>query len=677
VFSPSTVVQVQFARTAGTEDVSSHSSPSQEAANSKVGFAPTFGGTFLVVNGGTLLPQLGIADYSGTGDDITNFPELTSTYQYYGSVSKLIGNHSLQVGGGFTTMGQTLVTGYAALGFTGAQTADTNPLDTQASGDALASFVLGVPGNATRVNREEAEGGFRGVLSAFAQDSWRANTNLTLNYGLRYDVTYRPVNGTDATIGINGGIETGDVDFNNGTYILQKEPPPCSVRGYAPCIPGDGTLPDHVVVSPNGKIAHNTYTNFGPRVGFAYQWGGRTVVRGGFGIVYENWGGIAQMTQNLAGAWPSIGDQQDNNLNLPSTTSATPTATIQDPLAGSGSSLFPAPTPFNQVAYFFDPKIKNAYSDQWNLGVQRVLNSSTTVTADYVGSVSRRLDLGGFYNTAITPGPGNPESRALYTYIKATNYDRSVGSGTYNALQVSLDKRFVNGFSYQVAYTWSKAIDVGGDGWFGVEGGTGGEVAQDPYHISANGDRSVTSFDVPQILDVNLLYQVPVGKGRSFSTGNGVADYILGNWQVNGIFSAHSGQPFTPCISSDIANTGNNPARCYEHANLVGNPHLGKRTANEWFNTAAYDTPPGYTFGTAPRNSLRTAPYWNLDASVFRQFPIRGDRRFEFRAEAFNLFNNVVLGIPAHDLNQGTRFGIVTSTANSARQLQLAAKFIF
>jgi hypothetical protein len=320
---------------------------------------------------------------------------------------------------------------------------------------------------------------------------------------------------------------------------------------------------------------------------------------------------------------------------------------------------------------------KDPYSDQWNLGIQRLLNPSTSVTVDYVGSISRRLDLGGYYNTALTPGPGTPQARALYPYIAATNYDRGIGAGNYNALQLSLDKRYVNGFAYQVAYTWSKAIDFGGDGWFGVEGGTGGEVPQDPYHPSANGDRSVTSFDIPQVLTVNLLYQVPVGKGRGFSTGNSFADYVLGNWQVNGIFSARSGQPFTPCISTDIANTGNNPSRCYEHANLIGNSHLDKRTAAEWFNTAAYATPPIYTYGTAPRNSLRTAPYWNLDASLFRQFPIGGDRRIEFRAEAFNVFNNVVLGIPAHDLNQGKRFGTVTSTANSARQLQLAAKFIF
>jgi hypothetical protein len=675
VFSPSMVLQVQFARTAGEEDVASFASPKQEAVKSLVGFVPSFIGDLLVENGGSLLPSASITGYSGVGEGITNFPELTSTYEYFGTLNKTFGNHSLKVGGGFTTMGQTLVTGNSSLTFTASQTG--NPESTSAPGEPLASFLLGVPGGANRVNREEAEGGFRGVLSAFAQDSWRASTNLTFNYGLRYDVSYIPRNGTDSLIGVSGGPETGDIDFNNGTYILQQVPPACSVRGFAPCIPGSGALPTNVVVSPNGKIAQNTYTNLGPRVGFAYQWSNRNVLRGAFGIVYDNWAGVAQTTQNLAGAWPSTGQLQANNLNVPTSASSTPTATIQDPFAGLGTGLYPAPTPFGQVSYFFDPKKKNPYSDQWNFGIEHMLSQSTSVTADYVGSASKRLDLGGYYNTALTPGPGTPQARAPYPYIAATNYDRGIGAGNYNALQISLDRRFVNGFAYQIAYTWSKAIDFGGDGWFGVEGGTGGEVPQDPYNPSSNGDRSVTSFDIPQVFTANVLYQVPVGRGTGFSTGSRFADYVLGNWQLNGIVSARSGQPFTPCISSDIANTGNNPSRCYEHAELIGDPNLSKRTATEWFNTAAYATPPAYTFGTASRNSLRTARYLDLDTSLFRQFPIGGERDIELRAEAFNVLNNVVFGIPAHDLNQGTQFGTVTSTANSSRQLQLAAKFIF
>jgi hypothetical protein len=180
------------------------------------------------------------------------------------------------------------------------------------------------------------------------------------------------------------------------------------------------------------------------------------------------------------------------------------------------------------------------------------------------------------------------------------------------------------------------------------------------------------------VLAVNTLYEIPVGQGKRFSTGNKVADYVLGNWQINNIFSARSGLPYTVIISSDIANTGNVGSSGYEHADLVGNPHIAKVTPAEGFNTAAFVSPAQYTFGTAGRNSLRSNPYWDLDTSVFRQFPIWGEtKRFEFRAETFNLLNNVVLGTPNSDLNSGTAFGTINSTANASRIMQLGAKFLF
>ena len=120
------------------------------------------------------------------------------------------------------------------------------------TGDALASFLLNVPNSgASRrdVNEQEQPGG---LLSAFLQDSWKVTRRLTVNYGLRYDYPFLPRYGTKATVGQHGGPETGDMDFSNGTFIVQQLPPLCSERGFAPCIPGTG-LPDHVVVSPYGK----------------------------------------------------------------------------------------------------------------------------------------------------------------------------------------------------------------------------------------------------------------------------------------------------------------------------------------------------------------------------------------------------------------------------------------
>ena len=517
-------------------------------------------------------------------------------------------------------------------------------------------------------------------MSWFFQDSLKATSRLTINSGLRYDVTYIPPYGTNATIGQQGGIETGDINFSTGEYVLQVVPPPCSVRGHAPCIPdipGEpaGTLPAHVVVDPRGRIAHNTYANFGPRFGFAYRVTNDTAIRGAAGVVYDNWAAVSQMAQNIEGSWPDIGQLIANNLNPPT---GPPTTPAENPF-GTTSGFFPAPTPFNQVQWFYDPYIKNPYSLQWNFGVQHELNASTTLEGDYVGSRSRRLNVGGYYNTALTPGPGDPQSRALFPYISPTFYDRSIGRGTYDAMQLEFKKRYTGGLSYQVSYTYSKSLDEGSSGWFGVEGNS----LTDPYNIK--GSRGPSGFDLTHILAVNTVYDLPLGKGRRFSIHNSALDYALGNWQVNGIFSAHSGLPFSVYWgASDLANTGNVSWDQYERANLVGDPHSGScpngspvGSQSCFFNTSAFAVPALYTFGNSSRDSMRSAPYWDLDASVFKQFGFGEARRFEFRAEAFNLFNTVIFGQPGNDISNTANFGKVTSAANTARQLQFGAKFIF
>src|SRR5581483_10917599 len=147
--------------------------------------------------------------------------------------------------------------------------------------------------------------------------------------------------------GQQGGIETGDMDFDTGTYVLQKLPPPCSVRGHAPCIPGNGTLPAHVAVLPFDHIAHNVHTNYGPRFGFAYKVDDNTVVHGAFGIVFDDWAAVTQMAQNIEGSWPDIGQQiAPSTTNYPTTTNPTPTVTAQSPFGSGSSSLFPPATPF-------------------------------------------------------------------------------------------------------------------------------------------------------------------------------------------------------------------------------------------------------------------------------------------------------------------------------------------
>jgi hypothetical protein len=673
VFSPSLVVQVEFGRTEVGDNAAATFTKGSAGIISQIGFSPAFVGNFKAAPGKSFLPGTGIVGgYPSVGEVYALHPDVPNANQYSGVLTKTFRNHEIHIGGGFITNKFYSPITTDNLQFGAQATANTNPQDTVNTGDPLASFLLNVPVGADRRN-VVTETRFGGVMSEFVQDSWRATPKLTINAGLRYDVTFYPPMGTSKQIGVNGGPETGDVDFNNGTYIIQKLPPLCSARGFAPCLPGTGALPAHVVVSPNGKILHNDFANIGPHLGFAYRAKEGLVVRGGFGIVYDNWAGVLQTAQNISGLWPDIGQQEAAGLNAPTSASPKPTVTAQNPFAiAANNNFFPAPTPFGQVGFEYDPNLKDPYAEQWNFGVQKLINSSTTLTANYVGSSMHRLDVGGTYNGALTPGPGDPQSRSKYPYIAPTFYDRAVGSGNYNGLQVSLDKKYTNGLSYAVSYTWSKSVDVGGDGYYGVEGG----VPQDAYN-PARYDRSVSGLDLTHILSVNTLYEIPVGRGKRFSTGHGVLDYILGGWQINNLFQAHTGIAFTPLSTSDVANTGQASWTGYEHLNKVGNPGLSKRTAAEWFNTAAYATPALDTFGDAARNSLRGPSYWNLDTSVFRLFPVGEGREFEFRAEAFNVLNHVNLGQPANDINSGKAFGTINSTANAARQLQLAAKFIF
>jgi hypothetical protein len=682
VFSPSLVLQVQFGRTTVGDNAILEFTKSTQALISQIGFSPSFVGNFGASPGRNFLPGLdiagggvgGSASFASPGENVALHPDVPNANQYAGVLTKTFGNHTINIGGGYIT--NKFYSPITTDNITYAAEQTGNPENSAQPGDALASFLLNVPEAADRRNviTETRPGG---VMSEFFQDSWRVTSRLTINSGLRYDLTFFPPVGTAKQIGVNGGPETGDIDFNTGNYIVQKLPPPCSVRGYAPCIPGDGTLPANVVVSPNDKIMHNTPTNVGPHLGFALRVKEKMVVHGAAGIVYDNWAGVLQLAQNIDGLWPDIGQQEPTGLNVPTSSSPTPTVTSQNPLASSGSGTFvPAPTPFTQQGFEYDPRMKNPYSEQWSFGVQQLIGSSTTATVNYVGSSTHRLDVGGIYGGALTPGTGPIQPRQLFPYITPTFYDRSTGRGNYNALQASLERRFTNGLSYAVSYTWSKSIDVGGDGYFGVEGG----VPQDAYDPGLY-DRSVSGLDLKHVLAVNTLYQVPVGKGKKFSTGNGALDYILGNWQINNIFQAHSGTPFTPLDGNDVSNTGSLGFVPYEHLNAVGDPSLSHRSTAEWFNTAAYAVPTFGTYGNAGRNSLRGPNYWDLDTSVFRQFPVGEGRQFEFRAEAFNLANHVNLGQPDGTITDGPSFGTINSTAygNTAlnRQLQIAVKFIF
>ena len=694
VFSPTTSMQVQYGRTHVEDNVITQFN--DHDLWKKYGCSVDMCASF--VGGATVLVSQGVTGGFTGGEVNSPSKNLSSIHEWQGSLMRTFGNHQIQGGGGWDQVNYTAQLRQGAVNFTGASTSNFagNPnspstvssVISAQSGFGLADFLLGYPNNENKRNvyLTERPGG---IANAYLQDSWKITRTLTLNYGLRYDRSVIPAFGTDASIGLQGSIETGDFDFNTGDYILQKLPPLCSDRKHAPCLPSS-TLPAHVRVATGSKILHGSKDNFSPRFGFAYRVNDKMSVRGGFGLTYDNWAAIIQMTQNYQGSWPDTGTLQINGTNTP----GTPYTSAQDPFAANSGNL-PAATPFgsSNVNYMVDPRWKNPYSEQYNLGIEQQFGDRTVMSLNYVGSSSHRMDIGGYYNTG-TPcstcksfASRGTDTGQPYPYtVPQKSWDHSGGSASYNALQASLLRRFSTGLGYTIAYTWSKTLNEGTDGYFGVEGG----VPEDPYN--PRGSRGPASFDIPQILTANVIYELPFGKNKRFSTGSSVGNYLIGNWQVNAILSGRSGQHINVTASGDIANTGN--AGTYERADLVGDPFrpgpvdanptcsapIGPtKTRNQWFNPCAFKTPAIGTLGNASRNFISAQNFWGLDTSVHRIFPIHENLAFKLDIEAFNVLNHPVLGSPASSVTTPATLGTITTTAfgNAQRILQFAGKIQF
>jgi hypothetical protein len=659
-FNPSTILDAQFGHVDLTNNVgTSYDKLDPTAVANAAGLVPGFACGFAGTGSACSIPALNIPAYANTGASNHGGTKLTDIYQWRANFTKVLSKHSFTTGFDFEKNSFFVHGGGPSETFGSAQTAD--PEGNGVTGDAMAAFLIGTVATASRRDTVAPVTGQRSYGFYF-MDKWKLTDKLILNVGLRYDLMLWPGYGSGPS---DPTSQVGNIDFNNGTYVVQTNSPDCASAGQAPCVPG-GLPQPHVVVSKNNRLYSNTYDNIQPRIGIAYSLNDKTVVRGSFGMFNDLWAGVMQTVQGIGGDWPSVAQILTPPLN---TSNQVATANWQDPLAGLGSAGLPAATPFGQVEWYRDPKAKDPYSEQWNFGVQRQVSSNTVVTANYVGSQSHRLTVGGLYNVALTPGPGTPAqvtAREPFPYIAPTFYDRSIGNSSYNGLQLSANHHSSNGLTYLVAYTWSKSIDVSCSGFFGIESCS----IQNPYNIS--GDRSVSGFDLTHVLSASAVAPLPFGKGKRFANSNSFVNEIVGNWQLNGILTLTSGLPYTVHRSSDEPNTGIGDVRL----NQVGDPNLSNPSTSEWFNTAAFVSPTNFTFGNSGRNSLRADWFKNLDVSLFRDFPLGERRNLQFRAEAFNVTNTPTWGIPVNDFNLPT-FGQIKSTRSTERQLQMSLKLYF
>jgi hypothetical protein len=682
-FSSSSLLDITFGRVLLT--INQGSNPSNVPASfGPTIFNPNFAGNFR--GGVEMVPIVAILGFIGNPNASAHnaaqvdYTKATDIWQYGGNFTKTYQRHTFSMGLNFASNNARAEYLNSAVVFSAANTAAANSATalTANTGNALASFLLGIPNSGTRRNVLETEhGGW--VDGAYFMDSWKATPKLTVNLGLRYDITLMPIYGDNG----HANNFVGDLDAKTGVYYIQRNAPACNPPAVAaPCIPG-GVLPGGVSVTPlNGHaIYHNDVTNFQPRIGLAYQIRDTTVIRAAYGRFYDNWAAITQTAQNFEGTWPSLDQLGASNLNAIKTP---PNVFAEDPLSQGASIPVTGPTPFNQTTWFADPYLKRPYADQWNIGVQQQIGTHTVLTANYVGSHGGRLDLGPYANT-INPAthtqPLNyfdPTSATPNVPIPVTPtpFDYSGGRSHYNALQVSLDGKSYRGLTYLISYTWSKSIDIGCTGWYGVEGCG----IQNPYNVNA--DRGPSAIDIPQIFTASWVYQLPFGSGKTFSSGNKVMNYIIGGWAFNGILTLTSGQPFDVGVGGDQAQTLNFGC-CngyYDRLNRVpGEPvYAHNKGPGAWLNPAAFSIPPLAfgSFGDLGRNSLRSDWFRNLDLSLFKEFPINERYRFEFRFEGFNVFNTPTWNPPDRNISD-PNFNVISSTLSLARQLQFGVKFYF
>jgi hypothetical protein len=297
------------------------------------------------------------------------------------------------------------------------------------------------------------------------------------------------------------------------------------------------------------------------------------------------------------------------------------------------------------------------------------------------------------------------------------NYSTSNGWSNFNALEAQFQKRFSGGFQTLVAFTWEKCL-TDSNGGFNAENGS--ESAPYQYFFNAHLSKGVCAFDIPKLFNWSTVYELPFGKGKP-RLSHGPLAWTLGNWATNFSFLARTGQAFNPswggasnvctattttnCVPLSIAGvapTSTDPANLsnaggsitgYSRPSLLSGCQLipDNQTVSNWYNPACFVSPsslqvgPGYGFGNAPIGNLRSMRFINTDVALTKEIFIGETKRIQFRAEAFNVFNHMVLGVPGNSIapsfsngavSYGTA-GVVSSIANSPRQLQMALKFSF
>lgn len=590
----------------------------------------------------------------------------STSARYQTSVSELVemvvwthGGHSLKAGGDLRRYELNAISPPNPAGSFAFTTTGTNTTGSSGAtgGNAFASFLLGQVDNFSIDLQSRTLRPRDYIHEFFVQDDWRITPRLTLNLGARWTL-HMP-----STEAHNQGAV-----FNLATQQL-----------------------DYLGVNGNSRSARRLHwANVAPRVGLAYALDSKTVLRSGFGIVFIDQSGIT--TPFTTPQYPFIQNVQQRTQDgyvSPFQLSSGPTVQpiALTPNAGLGQSVYTA----NRDA-------GSGYVQQWNLAVQRAITRNMSLEVAYVGShivhvgipdsnlnqlTATQLAQG----TALTARVTNPyygqlpagstlntptiaAAQLLKPYPRFQNvatYRNNSGTTNYNAVQARLEQRLSDGLYLLVSYAHSKLIDDASSVFSSTvlsSPNTSSLVAADTYRPYLERDSS--SGDMPNVLTASVVYDLPKFRGH------GAATTLLGGWTVNVIGTMQSGMPVTV---TQATNNNSFAGVVLQRPNIVASPSLpaGQRTPQRFFNTAAFQTAPQFTFGNGSRNPVRGPAYRDADVAMVKHTLIGEQTDVEFRAELFNVTNTPAFSQPNGSFGAAA-FGSITSTTTDPRVAQFAVR---
>lgn len=636
------------------------------------------------------------------GDPYGNYKQGQDTGQLTIAVNKVLGPHDLKFGFEGRLHQQNYIQTNAPNGIFSFDRSGSSqcPYDfATCGGDGMASFMMGQMNANTYYEIQDQPATEDHQYAGYVQDNWKVDKKLTLNLGLRYDVSMPR---TDR--------------HNRQNWFDPNVVSPLSV-------PGLGTLHGgEVFASPSERtIVNDDWRDIQPRFGFAWQAQPLTVIRGGYGIYYS------QPRSGATGVAPygSQGfNQYTNAIVTYNNDGATPYLHLSNPYPNGliqppGNSL----GLMNDVGYAANGPLRTMtntpYEQSWSFGVEHQVPWNVLLNVIYVGKKGTHLYFSGanyinhlgpeiegysldqindltdlvdnpFASVITDPNSylSSPQIQELYLQLPYPQFPGGVttdawpiANSTYHALQLEAEKRYSNGLQFLATYVWSKSIDdssVPDDNttWLGSF-----TSLQDPNKPWL--ERSLSTFDIPNVFQFSYTWDIPVGRGKAlFGQMPSLVNAVVGGWKTNGIWRVAGGRP----LAFSTYDGTSLPTYGAQRPNLVGKPKRTHGKDSVWINDyisnpQVVQLPPVYTLGDAPRatGAIRSPLSFNSSMSLNKDFSLASVREgmtLELRLEAENALNHPVFGTPDTAVDD-PNFGVINYTSNSPRQVQLGVKITF